>query len=136
MFTFDPARPPNCPPYPFVTTLTSCTSFCPSVRFVAPELFRFRYGSLESIPLTVKRLLVADTPFAEKFPKPPAVFSVVPGVSNAEYVMSFPGFGTFCTVFSEIVVDTLPSHPSTTAPRSVPLPPSQSHPLHTPPPTA
>ncbi len=109
MFTFDPARPPNCPPYPFVTTLTSCTSFCPSVRFVAPELFRFRYGSLESIPLTVKRLLVADTPFAEKFPNPPAVFSVVPGVSNAEYVMSFPGFGTFCTVFSEIVVDTLAS---------------------------
>src|SRR5258708_27612991 len=78
MLTFDPASPLNCPPYPFVTTLTSCTSFCPNDRFVAPELFRFRYGSLSSIPFTAKRFLVAEIPLAPKSPHPPALSPTFP----------------------------------------------------------
>src|SRR5690242_12519411 len=41
-FTCAPACRPYCPVYPLITTAASWISFAPSVRLLAPELFRFR----------------------------------------------------------------------------------------------
>ena len=43
-------------------TVASATSLRPSVRLVAPELFRFRYGSMSFSPLTVNRFEVVGRP--------------------------------------------------------------------------
>src|SRR5215813_14906097 len=69
-------------------------SFAPSRRLVAPELFKFRNGSLLFCPSTVNRFEVPGRPNEEKFPKPPWVFITVPGDVWAIALRSFPGLGT------------------------------------------
>src|SRR5271165_4280158 len=93
-FTLAPANPPYCPEYPLLTTVASCTSLLPRVKFVAPELFTFRNGSLSYIPSRVNRLEVADTPKLEKLPNPIPVFITDPAAVWATKVRSLPGLGT------------------------------------------
>ena len=50
------------------TTQRPLLFVAPKSRLVAPELLRFRYGSISSLPLTVKRFDVAGKPNAVKLP--------------------------------------------------------------------
>ena len=61
---------------------------------MAPELFRFKKGSLSYIPFSVKRFELADNPKFEKLPYPDPVFITDPGAVCAMKLRSFPGLGT------------------------------------------
>ena len=64
-------------------TAASWISLEPSVRLLAPELFRLRYGSMLSEPLMVNRFETPGSPNTEKLPYPPPVLTVTPGAVNA-----------------------------------------------------
>src|SRR5215471_7491005 len=69
-------------------------SFAPNRRLVAPELFKFRNGSLSFCPSIVNRFDVPGKPKEEKFPNPLCVFITIPGDVCGMALRSLPGFGT------------------------------------------